>query len=80
MYSLLEMSKYKEPKKTPEEIDKLIRIASENRYKCSCGYSVVIYPFEKKEKKLCKNCGHWIYVDKKTQFEETLKRYMKEQQ
>lgn len=44
----------------------------EERYKyivyCSCGHSLVIYPFEHKTKKICSHCGKYVYKDKKEEF------------
>lgn len=39
---------------------------------CSCGHSIVIFPFEHKNKKLCSYCGKYVYKEKKEEFKERL--------
>lgn len=39
---------------------------------CSCGHSMVIFPFEKKNKKLCRYCGKYVYINKQEEFKERL--------
>lgn len=50
-----------------KEADLLFENETKNRYKCRCGYSVVIYPFEKRDSKICVNCGYKIYNDAEKQ-------------
>lgn len=42
------------------------------KHYCKCGHSVVIYPMEKKIKKICSWCGSYVYTDKKEEFKEKL--------
>lgn len=37
-----------------------------------CGHSLVFYPFEKKNKKICSHCGYYVYQNKKEEFKERL--------
>lgn len=41
-----------------------------SKYKvyCKCGHSIIIYPFEKKDKKICSWCGYYVYKNKKLEF------------
>ena len=58
--------------------DKLEMVRQKYKYKCShCNWWNVIYPFEKRNKKICKNCGHWVYISKQAEFEDKLKGVMK---
>lgn len=43
------------------------RMAEIDKYKyyCKCGNSAIIYPFEKRQKKLCDWCGNYIYANKR---------------
>lgn len=55
-------------KKTKE--DKLYEVATQFRYYCTnkrCGGSVVIYPFERRDSKICVNCGHKVFNDAEKQ-------------
>lgn len=65
-------------KKRFTDEDKLESMRIKYKYKCShCGWFNVIYPFEKREKKICKNCGHWVYVNKLAEFKDKLKEVNK---
>lgn len=50
------------------------KLDEEEKYKCrcKCGHSVVIYPSEKKLKKICNWCGNYVYVNKKEEFKEKI--------
>jgi len=56
---------------------KLEHIKTINTYKCKCGHSVVIYPFEHKSKKICKWCGEYVYVNKKEEFKDRMRGKLK---
>mgnify|MGYP002519541204 CR=1 FL=1 len=68
-------------KMTPKEWEmfnhqkKLDKIIEQNRYKCTCGHSVVIKPSE--ERILCHYCGHWIYRDKSKMFKDRMNILLK---
>lgn len=48
------------------------------KYKCShCGWFNIIYPFEKKDKKICRNCGYYVYNSDKAKFKDKLKEVIK---
>lgn len=36
-----------------DDVEKLMNEASKHRYKCKCGNTVIIYPFEHIERKIC---------------------------
>lgn len=64
--------------KVPENETRLENIRRKYKYECKhCGWLNVIYPFEKKQKKICKNCGYYVYANDKLEFNDTLKEVMK---
>lgn len=64
--------------KTPEYEAKLQDIRNKYKYRCKyCGWDNVIYPFEKTDKKVCKNCGHYVYTNKRSEFKDKMKGLMK---
>jgi len=64
--------------KTPENETRLENIRRKYKYKCEhCDWTTVIYPFERKNKKICRNCGHYVYICKQIEFKEKLKEVMK---
>lgn len=62
-----------------DRVDLILDFATNNRVKCKCGHSVVIYP--PVEKKICGWCGYYVYRDEKQQkkhdFELELKKRLK---
>lgn len=48
--------------------DKLMEEASKYKYQCKCGHVVVIYPFEGKNKKLCRWCNRYVFTSSKDEF------------
>lgn len=50
-----------------DDIDKLMNETVKHRYKCKCGNTVTIYPFEHIERKICDWCGYYVYKDPKEQ-------------
>lgn len=60
-----------------KEQDKLFQEYSKYRYYCSCGHTVLIFPMEKREKKLCSHCGKYVYKDKEKQKKYNFKIKMK---
>ena len=64
--------------KTPEYEARLESIRRQYKYKCKhCSWLNVIYPFEKRDKKICKNCGYYVYISKEAEFKDKLKGVMK---
>ncbi len=64
--------------KTPESEARLQEVRNRYKYVCKhCGWSNVIYPFEKIDKKICKNCGNYVYTNKKSEFKDKLKGLIK---
>lgn len=64
--------------KKPDDADKLELVRQKYKYKCKhCGWFNIIYPFEKRVKKVCKNCGHYVYISSRAEFEDKLKEVMK---
>lgn len=51
---------------------KIINEIEEFKIYCSCGHSMVIFPFEKKNKKVCSYCGKYVYTNKQEEFKERL--------
>ena len=49
-----------------------------SKYKvyCRCGHSLTIYPMEKKIKKLCSWCGHYVYINKRVEFMDKIKKLL----
>ena len=63
---------------TPEYEARLEDIRRKYKFKCKyCGWFNVIYPFEKKDKKVCKNCGHYVFNSPQSEFKHKLKEVMK---
>lgn len=62
--------------KKNEDIDKLHNKAASYTYICKCSHRIVIYPFEKKERKLCKHCGYYVYTDPEKQKQYDFKKEM----
>lgn len=58
--------------KIKEQI-KLQRLVTNNTYKCKCGHSVVIYPFEHRKRKLCSWCNRYVFINKEEEFKYKLK-------
>ena len=56
---------------------KLMEEASKYKYYCKCGHTVVIYPFEKRERKICSWCGQYVYTDPEEQKRYDFKLKMK---
>ena len=44
---------------------KLIDERHKYRIKCKCGHIVHIYPFERRNKKICSWCNHYVYINHK---------------
>lgn len=42
----------------------------------NCGHSLVFFPFENKQKKICGWCKHAVYVNDKVEFEDRLRQQM----
>lgn len=49
---------------------------SKYKYHCKCGHSLTIYPMEKRIKKLCSWCGHYVYINKRVEFIDKLKKML----
>ena len=59
------------------ELDKRLRFATDNTYKCKCGHSIVIYPSV--TRKLCHWCGHYVYKSKKDEFLDRFKKELRKE-
>lgn len=53
-------------KKTIE--DKLYSYDSEHKVYCQCGQYGAVFYNTGRDRLICKNCGNYIYKDKKTEF------------
>ena len=51
---------------------KIMKERNQFKVYCSCGHSMVIFPFEKKNKKVCRYCGKYVYISKQEEFKERL--------
>ncbi len=50
--------------------DEMFNLQTKYTKKCRCSCSVVIYPWENVERKMCRWCGRYVYMD-----DEKQKRY-----
>ena len=57
---------------TNRELKKRTDEISKYSYRCKCGHSVVIYPFERRIKKLCSWCGEYVYINEREKFKDRL--------
>lgn len=53
---------------------KLMNAKAVYKVYCSCGHPTFIYPFEKKQKKICTWCGLYVYANKKEEFIDNLRK------
>ena len=60
---------YKEDSKYFDELTKY-------RHKCKCGHSIIMTP--KTTKKLCKWCGHYVYINEREKERENFIKKLKE--
>ena len=72
--------KYIRNYQTNEEYEKLNNATKEYKHKCSCGHTIVIYPFEKKVSKVCRYCGKLVFVNEKEEFKHKLSKEIKKLQ
>lgn len=47
--------------------DKMFNLQTQYTKKCRCSCSVVIYPWENVEYKVCRWCGHLVYMEDEKQ-------------
>ena len=52
---------------------KLIDEKNKYRIKCKCGHVIYIYPFEKRNKKICSWCRNYVYLNDREEFKERVK-------
>lgn len=57
-----------------KEQEDLIEEKDKFKYYCKCGHYTHIYPFERINKKICSWCGNYIYVSKKEEFKDRLRK------
>lgn len=50
-----------------QNIEKMSSYAADNTYICKCGCRTIIYPMEKRERKICRHCGYYVYKDAEKQ-------------
>ena len=53
---------------------KLSAEVAKYKIKCPCGHTVVIFPMEHRNKKICSWCGHYVYLNEKEKFKDLLRR------
>ena len=56
---------------------KLIEERTKYRIYCKCGHSMVFFPVEHKDRKICSWCGNYVYRNKKIEFINRLNRLTK---
>lgn len=54
--------------------DKLLEEKSKYKYYCKCGHSMYIFPMEHVNKKICSWCKNYVYVNKKEEFKDKLRK------
>jgi len=64
VYSVGKLSSYSNG--AVQNIAKIHQERTENTYKCKCGHSVPIKPYEKKV--LCHWCNKWVFKNEKDEF------------
>lgn len=74
------MKTFKKEFKTIKEIEIIENETSKYKYKCACGHVIPIYPFEKRQSKVCRWCGRLVFSDKKEEFKHKLSKEMKKLQ
>lgn len=52
--------------------EKLFELRAKYKVYCRCGHSLVFYPLEHKNKKICSWCKNYVYINKKVEFKERL--------
>lgn len=57
---------------------KILKERAKYRVYCKCGHSMLIYPFEHKDKKICKHCGCYAYRNELVKFKDILIQKRKE--
>ena len=60
-----------------EDDVKLENEKSKFKYRCKCGHTVSIYPFEHRVSKICSWCGNLVFINKKEEFKYKLRKEMK---
>lgn len=56
---------------------KIVKERTKYKIYCKCGHSMIFYPIEKKDRKLCEWCGHYVYKDKRIEFKYRLNKLLK---
>ena len=56
---------------------RLVEERAKYKVYCKCGHSIVFYPIEKKDRKICSWCGHYIYKNSKVEFKNRLNNLLK---
>lgn len=51
---------------------RMIEERAKFRIYCDCGHSMVLFPFEHRNKKICSYCGKYVYKNEKEKFKEKL--------
>lgn len=57
--------------------EKIMDVVHEYQITCDCGTKTVFYPFEKVDKKICRGCHNYVFIDSKAKFKHRLKESMK---
>ena len=60
---------------TLKEIEKQAEEKAKYKVQCSCGTKTTIPMFL--DRLICRNCGHWVYRDKKKEFKDKMREKLK---
>lgn len=66
-------------KKNDDNYTKKVNEACKYKVYCKCGHSMVIYPFEHIDKKICSWCGHYVYKNDLVKFKDLLNKERKKE-
>lgn len=61
-----------------DNYSKISNEMSKYRIYCQCGHSVIIYPFERRNKKICSYCGNLVYKNELERFKDLLMKKKRE--
>lgn len=59
-----------------DNYNKLADIANNFKVVCTCGTKTTFYPFENTDKKICRGCHHYVFLNKEAEFKWKLKQKM----
>lgn len=60
---------------TFKQMRKFEEVRSQLKVQCKCGTKTIIPMFM--DRLICRNCGHWVYRDKKKEFQDKMREILK---